>query len=87
MNDTNNHNTRENRQFSYTITEKVGILSQYGSISKELNLISYGGDMPLYDLRKWQTLADGTRKLCKGITFSENEAKKLKAMLNARTEI
>lgn len=45
-----------------------------GGWHKELNLISWFGKMPVYDLREW----DSDRKMKKGITLTEDELAILK---------
>lgn len=64
----------------YEIKETMGILS--GSPkgwSKELNLISWNGREPKYDLRDW---APDHAKMGKGVTLSMEELKKLRVLLN-----
>lgn len=74
------------RDFTYRIEETIATLSQRGDTSKELNLVSYNGSQPKYDIRSWRR-ADGEEKLLKGITLSTEEAKALKEALNTRPEL
>lgn len=74
------------KAFSYEITERVAVLSQSGETSKELNLVSYNGSQPKYDLRSWRRTG-GEERLLKGLTLSQDEAKALKQALNARGEL
>ena len=64
----------------FEIKETVGILSESPKgWSKELNLISWNGREPKYDLRDW---APDHAKMDKGVTLSANELKKLRDLLN-----
>jgi len=67
-------------EFSYEIVEQVGILSQSTSgWSRQINLISWNGRAPKYDIRDW---APGNEKMRKGISLSLEELKALKEILN-----
>lgn len=64
----------------YEIVEKIGQLSEYSKgWIKELNLISWNGRDPKYDLRDW---APEHEKMGKGVTLSNEELKKLRDILN-----
>lgn len=64
----------------FEITEEIGILSESAKgWTKELNLVSWNGAAPKYDLRDW---APGHEKMGKGITLSPEEAEKLRDLLN-----
>ena len=64
----------------YEIIKTVGVLSERTKgWTKELNLISWNGYAPKYDIRDW---APNHEKMGKGITLSEKELKKLKALLS-----
>lgn len=63
----------------YEIIEKCGILSESTKgWTKELNLISWNGGTPKYDIRDW---SPDHEKMGKGITLTDEEAKKLKELL------
>lgn len=65
--------------FSYEVVEHIGILSeQKNGWKKELNLISWNGREPVYDIRTWNP--DGS-KMGKGVTISKEEMENLKALL------
>ncbi len=67
-------------EFSYEIVEQIGVLSESSNgWSRELNLISWNGRDPKYDVRDW---APGNEKMGKGISLSKEEAKALKEILN-----
>jgi hypothetical protein len=71
--------------FNFEIVKKIGVLSESGSgWTKELNLISWNGREPKYDLRDWSP--DG-EKMGKGVTLSEEDLAALKALLNKLTEL
>lgn len=64
----------------YEIIKTIGVLSESAKCwTKELNLISWNGSAPKYDIRDW---APNHEKMGKGITLSEKELKKLKALLS-----
>lgn len=65
----------------YEIKKEIGVLSESSKgWRKELNLVSWNGAAPKYDLRDW---APGHEKMGKGITLTENELEKLKAILES----
>ncbi|HUM83505.1 MAG TPA: PC4/YdbC family ssDNA-binding protein [Lachnospiraceae bacterium] len=63
----------------FEIKQEIGILSE-GSKgwTKELNLVSWNGADPKYDIREW---SPDHEKMGKGITLKKEEAKKLKELL------
>ncbi len=64
----------------YEIIEEVGVLSEgTKGWRKELNVISWNGANPKYDIRDW---APEKEKMGKGITLSRDEVKKLRDLLN-----
>jgi len=59
----------------FEIKEEIGVLSESAKgWTKELNLISWNGAAPKYDLRDW---APNHEKMGKGITLSADEAQEL----------
>ena len=63
----------------YQIVESFGILSTSTSgWTKELNLISWNGGDPKYDIRQW---APDHAKMGKGVSLSREEAEELKQLL------
>ena len=60
------------KEFTYTIEKRFGTVSNAGSLPIELNLVSFNGSEPRYDLRKWRE-RDGERKMQKGITLTREE--------------
>ncbi|USK68554.1 YdbC family protein [Peribacillus asahii] len=64
----------------FEIQETVGTVSQsQKGWTKELNLISWNGKAPKYDLRDW---APEHEKMGKGVTLSVEELKALRDLLN-----
>lgn len=67
-------------ELTYEITEYLGVLSENAKgWTKELNLISWNGREPKYDIREWSP--DHTR-MGKGVTLTEEEFETLKAIIN-----
>ena len=59
----------------YDVIEEVGVLSENTrGWRKELNIISWNGANPKYDIRDW---APDHEKMGKGITLTKEEAKQL----------
>ena len=66
--------------FKYEIVEELGVISESSKgWTKELNLISWNGAQPKYDIRDW---APEHQKMGKGITLTKEEALKLAELLN-----
>jgi len=62
------------------IVQEIGVLSESGrGWTKELNLVSWNGREPKYDLREWSPEHE---KMSKGITLTREEARKLRDYLN-----
>ena len=66
-------------EFSYEIKQEIGILSTSPKgWTKELNLVSWNGKAPKYDIRDW---SPDHEKMGKGVTLSNEEAKELYKLL------
>lgn len=66
--------------FKYDIVEHIGVLSENAKgWTKEINLISWNGAAPKYDIRDWSL---GHEKMGKGVTLTSEEVKKLKEILS-----
>lgn len=64
----------------YEIIKEIGVLSEgTKGWRKELNLISWNGRAPKYDLREW---SPGREKMGKGVTLSDAEIVKLKGLFD-----
>lgn len=67
-------------EIKYEIIETIAVLSESTKgWKKELNLISWNGREPKYDIREWSPEHE---KMGKGVTLSDEEALKLKEALN-----
>lgn len=65
---------------TYDIVQQIGILSiSKSGWSKELNLVSWNGAEPKYDIREWSP--DHT-KMGKGLTFNKEEILVIKALIS-----
>lgn len=65
--------------FKYEIVNEIGVLSESTKgWRKELNLVSWNGADPKYDLRDW---APNHEKMGKGITLNEEELRELKDII------
>ena len=66
--------------FKYDIVEEIGVLSENAKgWRKELNLISWNGAAPKYDIREW---APDHEKMGKGITLTKEELSALKKLID-----
>ncbi|TQR35130.1 hypothetical protein C7Y47_07705 [Lysinibacillus sphaericus] len=66
-------------EIKYEIVETVAVLSEGNKgWKKELNLISWNGREPKYDIRDW---SEDHTKMGKGVTFSLSELQLLKESL------
>ncbi|MBU8906184.1 YdbC family protein [Desertibacillus haloalkaliphilus] len=64
----------------FEIKETIGTVSEGAKgWKKELNLVSWNGREPKYDLRDWSPEHE---KMGKGLTLSEEELIQLKELLN-----
>ena len=67
-------------EIKFEIKETVGTISQSPKgWTKELNLISWNGKAPKYDLRDW---APEHEKMGKGVTLNTEELRALRDLLN-----
>ena len=65
--------------FKYDIVEEIGVLSENAKgWRKELNLISWNGATPKYDIREW---APNHEKMGKGVTLTKEEFETLKKLM------
>lgn len=66
--------------FIYDIVEEIGVLSENAKgWRKELNLISWNGATPKYDIREW---APEHEKMGKGVTLTKEELEALKKLIS-----
>lgn len=63
----------------FDIVEEIGVLSEnVKGWKKELNLISWNGATPKYDIRDW---APEHEKMGKGVTLTKEETLELKTLI------
>ena len=67
-------------ELKYEIVERIAILSEKGTWTREINKVSWNNRPAKFDLRDWN---HGEGKLGKGITLSDEEMQHLKQVLNA----
>lgn len=68
-------------EIKFEIKQHIGILSESPKgWHKELNLISWNGKAPKFDLRDWSPEHE---KMGKGVTLTNEEVKKLQQILAA----
>ena len=66
----------------YEIVEEIMVLSENSNgWTKELNLVSWNGGKPKYDIRDW---SPDKERMAKGITLTEEEMKILIETMNNR---
>ena len=66
-------------EIKFEIKEELGVVSESAKgWTKELNLVSWNGAAPKYDLRDW---SPDHEKMGKGITLSSDEIKSLNKLL------
>ena len=72
------------KEIQYEIKKEIAVLSENDSgYTKEINLISWNGAEPKYDIRSFSPDRD---KCFKGITLTEAEAKQLWKALQTHFE-
>ena len=66
-------------ELKYEIIKSIGVLSETNNgWKKEVNIVSWNGGEPKYDIRRWNP--DHT-KMGKGVTLSSAEIEKLREFL------
>lgn len=66
--------------FKYEITQELGVISESKSgWTRELNLVSWNGGAPKFDIRDW---APDHEKMGKGISLSADEIGNLKKIID-----
>jgi len=69
-------------EFKYEVVERVAVLSESSKgWTKELNLISWNGREPKFDIREW---SPDKEKMGKGVTLTDEEVVVLKEALCGR---
>lgn len=73
-----------NDEVTFEIVEQIGTISEgNGGWSKELNLVSWNGAEPKYDIRDWD---ESHERMTRGITLTKIAAKKLCELLKEEFE-
>ncbi|SOB99249.1 hypothetical protein SAMN05880501_102173 [Ureibacillus xyleni] len=68
-------------EIKFEITKQIAVFSETSKgWTKELNLISWNGREPKYDIRDW---APNHEKMGKGVTLSKEELDKLLEAMNS----
>lgn len=71
-------------EFKFEVVEQIGVLSENAKgWRKEFNLVSWNERDPKYDIREWDP---DHKKMSKGITMTEDEAKMLYEILKDEFE-
>ena len=66
-------------QFKFDIIQNIAVLStEKSGWTKEINLVSYNGAPPKYDIRTWDP---NHEKMGKGITLTKEELTQLESVL------
>ncbi len=66
-------------QFKFEIIQNIAVLStEKSGWTKEINLVSYNGAPPKYDIRTWDP---NHEKMGKGITLTKEELAQLESVL------
>ena len=68
---------KNTNEITMEITKKIGKVGE----KMQLNMISWNGAAPKYDLRNWYTDKNGVEKYAKGITMTHEELMELKNLL------
>lgn len=73
--------------FKFSIVREIGVLSSkssYGDVKrKELNVVSWNGRDPLFDIRTWN---EDHTSMSKGITLTRDEIRKLYTLIKDYAE-
>ena len=59
------------------IVEEIGIISESGNMTKEVNRISWFEKPTVLDIRTWYHTEDGEKKPGKGISLTDDDARSL----------
>lgn len=69
---------------TFEITKSLGVISEATKgWTRELNMVSWNGKAPKFDIRDWSP--DHTR-MSKGVSFTEEEMENLVRLFNERNE-
>ena len=72
----------EREEIVFEIKERIGIITEYPTgWNRELNLVSWNGSAPKYDIRDWNPEHD---HMSRGITFHPKEMRTFITLLKDR---
>ena len=72
----------DNSVVEFKIEKHIGTLAHYQTgWSKELNVVSWNGGVPKYDIRDW---SEGHERMTRGITIHPQEMQKLVDLMRDR---
>lgn len=67
-------------EIKFEITKSIGVISDTPKgWTKEINMVSWNNYAPKYDIREWD---QDHIKMSRGVTFNNEEIKKLRDILN-----
>lgn len=69
------------KEISYKIIEQIGVISKTNMYTKELNIISWNGREPVFDVRMWKIGNDGKKIPLKGISMNKRDLFELNKLL------
>lgn len=70
------------KKVSCKIVKHIGVISENNNYSKEVNIISWNGRPPVYDIRTFQTNKNGEKCPLKGISLNQEGFVALKELLS-----
>lgn len=62
------------KEITYEIKEHICVISEDGRWNKELNVVSWNGGAPKWDIRSW---SEDHSKMSRGITLTDTELHEL----------
>lgn len=75
----------DNREVTYEITEEIGVISSHQTgWNKEINMVSWNGNSPKYDICDW---SPDHAQMGRGITLHEKEMRLMLDLLRRRPRI
>ena len=75
------NNSMSTKEVSHKVIEHIGTISTKNNYSKEVNIISWNGRPPVYDIRIFKTDVDGLKYPLKGLSFNKEDLITLKEVL------
>lgn len=74
----------ERNEIVFEIKERIGVVEEFPTgWRKELNLISWNGNDPKYDLRDWDSEHE---RMSRGITLTESQMNKVVRLVSERNK-